>query len=149
MQVASICGSFVAVVGRNSSVKETAELMRRHHVGAVVVTDTWEGEQVPVGILTDRDIVVSVVAMDLDPRDLTAGEIMSEDLVIISGDCDVYDAISKMRSEGVRRMPVVNSNGALTGIISLDDLFPLVSHELSSLAKLPSAGQQRERAFRH
>jgi predicted transcriptional regulator len=87
--------------------------------------------------------------MDLDPRDLTAGDIMTESLVIVPENCDVYEAISMMRKGGVRRMPVVNADGALTGIVSLDDLLPLVAQELADLARLPLVGRKREFAYRH
>jgi CBS domain-containing protein len=87
--------------------------------------------------VTDRDIVIGVVAMNLDPASLTAGDIMIEDLATLPEDCDVYDAIRKMRLHGVRRMPVVNTQGVLTGIVSLDDLLPLVAQELADLARLP------------
>jgi CBS domain-containing protein len=149
MEVSEICKGFVTVVRRDSSVLEAAQLMRRYHVGAVVVINVIKGAQVPVGILTDRDIVVGVVAMDLAPRDLTAGDIMTESLVIASENCDIFDAISMMRKGGVRRMPVVDAEGALTGIVSLDGLLPFVARELAELAKLPLVGRDREFAFRH
>jgi len=123
--------------------------MRRYHIGAVVVVDAAEGAQSPVGIVTDRDIVVGVVAMNLDPRDLTAGDIMSDELVTVPEDYEVYEAMTRMREAGVRRMPVVNRNGALTGIVSLDDLLPLVAKELADLARLPSVGRKRESVLRH
>jgi CBS domain-containing protein len=149
MQISELCRDSVTVVGRDSPVLEAAQLMRRYHVGTVVVVDVSAGAQVPVGILTDRDIVVGVVAMDLNPRDLTAGDIMTESPVMVPENCDVYDAISMMREAGVRRMPVINAEGALTGIVSLDDLLPVVAQELADLARLPSAGRNREFAYRH
>jgi CBS domain-containing protein len=118
-------------------------------IGTVVVVDVSAESQVPVGILTDRDIVIGVVAMDLDPRDLTAGDIMTESLVMVPENCDVYDAISMMRKGGVRRVPVVNAEGALIGIVSLDDLLPVVAQELADLPRLPLVGRNREFAYRH
>jgi CBS domain-containing protein len=149
MQVSELCRDAVTVVRRDSPVLEAAQLMRRYHIGAVVVIDVSEGVQVPVGILTDRDIVVGVVAMDLDPRNLTAGNIMTESLVSVPENCDVFDAMSMMRKGGVRRVPVVNADGALTGIVSLDDLLPVVAQELADLARLPLVGRNREFAYRH
>jgi CBS domain-containing protein len=149
MQIADLCHESVTVVRRDTSIHEAAELMRRYHIGTVVVVDIEKGAHIPVGIVTDRDIVVGVVAMNLDPRDLTAGDIMSDELVTVPEDYDVYRAMERMRKQGVRRMPVVNSDGFLTGIVSLDDLLPLVAQELVELAKLPSAGRLRECAVRH
>ena len=149
MQISELCRDSVTVVRRDSPVLEAAKLMRRYHIGAVVVVDVSKGAQIPVGILTDRDIVVGVVAMDLDPRDLTAGDIMTESLVMLRETCDVFDAISMMRKGGVRRVPVVDAEGALTGIVSLDDLLPVVAQELADLARLPLVGRNREFAYRH
>jgi len=149
MQISELCRDSVTVVRRESPVLEAAQLMRRYHIGTVVVVDVSNGAQVPVGILTDRDIVVGVVAMDLDPGELTAGDIMTESLVIVPENCDVFDAISTMRKGGVRRMPVVDAEGTLTGIVSLDDLLPVVAQELADLARLPLAGRNREFAYRH
>jgi CBS domain-containing protein len=149
MQVSELCRDSVTVVRRDSPVLEAAQLMRRYHIGTVVVIDVVSGAQVPVGILTDRDIVVGVVAMDLNPRDLTAGDIMTESLVIVPENCDVFDAIAMMRKGGVRRMPVVDAEGGLTGIVSLDDLLPVVAQELADLARLPLVGRNREFAYRH
>ena len=149
MQIADLCRDSVTVVRRDSPIQEAAQLMRRYHIGAVVVVAPAEGEQIPVGIVTDRDIVVEVVAMNLDPRDLTAGDIMSDELVTVPEDYEVYEAMAKMRREGVRRMPVVNKSGGLTGIVTFDDLLPVIAQEFADLASLPSAGRKRECALRH
>jgi CBS domain-containing protein len=149
MQIASLCRGSVIVVDRETSVRESAELMRRYHVGAVVIVEVRNAAQIPVGMVTDRDIVIGVVAMNLDPANLTAGDIMIENLATVPEDCDVYDAIRTMRLHGVRRMPVVNARGALTGIVSLDDLLPLVAQELANLARLPTKGREQEFAMRH
>jgi signal-transduction protein with cAMP-binding, CBS, and nucleotidyltransferase domain len=148
MQVSELCGDFVAVVLRSSPVQEAAQLMRQYHIGAVVVVDVSDSVQIPVGIVTDRDIVVGVVAMNVDPQKLSVGDIMTEDLSVVAAECDVFEAIAEMRRQGVRRMPVVNSDGVLRGIISLDDLLPVVAQELADLAKLPSVGRKRERVSR-
>jgi CBS domain-containing protein len=149
MKVADLWRDTVTVVGRDSPIREAAMLMRRYHVGAIVVVDTIEGAQIPVGIVTDRDIVIEVVAMGLDAGKLSAGDIMSDELVTVPEDCEVYEAMARMRECGVRRMPIVDANGALTGIISLDDLLPLAAQELGDLARLPSVGRKREFALRH
>jgi CBS domain-containing protein len=149
MQVADLCRGTVVVAQRNSTVLEAAQLMRRYHIGAVVVVDVPEQTQVPAGIVTDRDIVVGVVAMGLDPADLTVGDIMTEKMVLVKENEDVFDAIETMREEGVRRMPVVNDQGALTGIISLDDVLPVVAQELADLARLPLVARKQEFEFRH
>jgi CBS domain-containing protein len=149
MQIGDACSDAVVVAKRDSPVRECAQLMRRYHVGAVVVVDVHNGVQIPVGIVTDRDIVVGLVAMDLDAAELTAGDIMTEGLATVLETSDIFDVIRKMRQDGVRRMPVVSPEGNLTRIVSLDDLLPFVAQELAELAKLPVAARKRECEFRH
>jgi CBS domain-containing protein len=119
--------------------------MRRHHVGDLVVTEERaNGRQVPIGIVTDRDIVVSVVATTLDPAVYTVGDLVARELVTVAEDQGVFESIQQMRTNGVRRMPVVDREGGLVGIISVDDLIQLLSDEMSELAKLISREQVRE-----
>ena len=118
-------------------------------LGTSLWSTLWKGSRSQSGIVTDRDIVVGVVAMGLDPRELTAGDIMGDDLITVPETYDVHEALTRMREEGVRRMPVVNTRGELTGIVTFDDLLPLVAEELAALARLPSTGRQRECALRH
>ena len=149
MQIADLCRGSVVVACRDSTVLEAAELMRRYHIGAIVVVDVPGGTQVPAGIVTDRDIAVGVVALGLDPADLTVGDIMTEKVVLVKENVDVFDAIETMRHEGFRRMPVVNDQGTLTGIVSLDDVLPVVAQELADLARLPLVAWKQECEFRH
>ena len=150
MRIKDFCRKkLTVVVTRDSTVLEAAQTMRRYHIGAVVVVDMVGESQVPVGIATDRDIVMAVVAMDLDPRSLCVGDIMGSEVVTVAEDCDAHEAIATMREKGVRRMPVVNANGALAGIVTMDDLLPILAEELVDLAKLPSGGRSREFATRH
>jgi hypothetical protein len=145
------CRSLIFATNPLPSSGEILRSMRLRNSCGATTLGPWSSwtSHIPVGIVTDRDIVVGVVAMNLDPRDLTAGDIMSDELVTVPEDYDVYRAMERMRKQGVRRMPVVNSDGFLTGIVSLDDLLPLVAQELVELAKLPSAGRLRECAVRH
>src|SRR3954470_13154802 len=115
---------------RDESVQGAALLMRKHHVGDLVVVDQADGERIPVGIVTDRDIVVSVIALGLDPSSLLVGDIMSDDLLTTSEDDDVYATIERMRLRGIRRVPVVNARGGLAGVVSADDLLEFLADEM-------------------
>ena len=97
-----------------------------------------------MGLITDRDIVTSVIAMQLDPTAITAGDLISRDTVVVREDQGVFETIQHMRAHGVRRMPVVNQQGALVGIIAVDDLIELLAEELSELPKLVSKEQAQE-----
>lgn len=149
MEIASLCRGPLVVASHNSTVQEAAELMRRYHVGAVVVIEVVNGMQVPLGIVTDRDIVVEVIAMKLAPADLTVTDIMSTELVAAREDDDIFEAIRIMRDRGVRRIPIVNAQRGLVGLVSLTDLLPLVAQEYADLAKLPLVGRKQECELRH
>jgi CBS domain-containing protein len=140
MRIGDICTTQTIHCRRDMTVQQAALLMRNHHVGDLVVVEQPNGEQVPVGILTDRDIVVSVIALGLDPASLLVGDIMSEQLLTAGEDDDVYDIIERMRFKGIRRLPVVNSLGGLSGIVSVDDLLEFLAGEVGELVRI-SAGQ--------
>jgi CBS domain-containing protein len=134
---------------RDESVQGAALLMRKHHVGDLVVVDKVDGnERFPVGIVTDRDIVVSVIALGLDPASLTVGDIMSDDLLTTSELDDVYATIERMRFRGIRRVPVVNEAGGLTGIVSADDLLEFLAEEMGDLSRISSHQQAHEKRAR-
>ena len=138
----------VVIAPRETSVLEAAKLMRQHHVGDIVVTDETGGRCVPVGIVTDRDIVLEVLAQDLDAASLSVGDIMTGDLITVKESEGVFQTIQLMRAKGARRAPVVDREGALIGIVSVDDLVELLAEELSELAKLISREQKREAEMR-
>ncbi len=136
MPIAEICNREVIVMQREESVIDAAKLMRERNVGTVVVVEGDEGGRVPIGIVTDRDLVVEIIATQVDPAMVRIGDIVMPELVTVQGDCGVYEAIRYMRSKGVRRLPVVDGNGTLLGIVTLDDLLGLLAEELGALAKL-------------
>jgi CBS domain-containing protein len=144
MPIGDICVLDVITCNRDTKIDEVAQLMRRHHVGDVVVTEESKGKRVPVGIITDRDIVASVIAMELDPTIFSAGDLVSRPVITVREDFGVFEAIQQMRKHGVRRMPVLDQAGALAGIISIDDLIALLAAEMGELAKLISKEQDEE-----
>jgi CBS domain-containing protein len=138
----------VVVVKKDESVQAAALLMRRYHVGDLVVVEEGRGRCVPVGILTDRDIVIETLAEDVNIEELTIGDIMSLDLVTVNEDEDVIDAIEMMRAKGIRRVPVVDRSGALVGIVTVDDLIELFAEVIGDIAKLITHEQKREKEKR-
>jgi len=144
MPVGDICVREVVTATRETTIQEAARLMRENHVGDLLVLDHTKGNRKPVGIVTDRDIVVAIVALGLDPSVLTAGDIMGPELETAPDDQGVFETISQMRRAGVRRIPVVNKQGYLVGIISIDDLIQLLAEEMGELAKLMSREQRKE-----
>lgn len=148
MHIGEICTVQTVCCTRTESVQGAAILMRRHHVGDLVVVDLEDGVNRPVGILTDRDIVVSVIAPGLDPSSLQAGDIMSVDLLTAHDTDDVYETIERMRLRGIRRVPVVDGSGNLNGIVSADDLLEFLAEEMGELSRISSWQQARERRAR-
>ena len=144
MPVGELCIRQVVVTARKTSVLEAAKLMRQHHVGDVVVTDEISVRRVPVGIVTGRDIVLEVLAQELDTTSLTVGDIMAGDLITVRENDGVFQTIQLMRAKGARRAPVVDGQGVLVGIVSVDDFVELLADELSQLAKLIAREQKLE-----
>ncbi|HEY7335284.1 MAG TPA: CBS domain-containing protein [Bryobacteraceae bacterium] len=144
MPISEICVREVIVAPRDTPVQEAARLMRQNHVGNLVVMEGRNGSGVPVGIVTDRDITVSVVATKLDPNVFTLGDLITQEVVVAREDQGIFETIRQMRTNGIRRMPVVSRDGELIGIVSVDDVIQLLAEEMSELAKLISHEQARE-----
>lgn len=144
MSIGEICNRKVVIAERSASVAELARLMREYHVGDVVIVDARAGRRYPVGIVTDRDIVVGAIALGLLPDTLTAGDLATAEVVLAEEGEGVFDTVRYMRSKGVRRMPVVDKEGTLVGIVTLDDLLELLAEEMVELARLTAAERRRE-----
>ena len=148
MTVGKFCNREVIIAEKDSTVFEVAKLMRNHHVGDVIVVSTSGDRTKPIGILTDRDIVIEVIAADVPLDSVSAGDIMSYELVTARESDSIWDTLQHMRAKGVRRVPVVNDAGGLEGILSIDDLLELFAEELNLLAKVPFREQLIEGATR-
>ena len=144
MNAGELCNREVVVAYRDTPLAEAANLMRSHHVGSLVVVAYRLSERVPVGILTDRDIVVAVVAKGLDPRTLTVGDVMGGALVTVREQDGITDALRLMREHGIRRIPVLTHSGALAGILTIDDVLELITEELGDFVKAISRERVRE-----
>ena len=144
MPIGELCNREVVFTLRNTAVVEAAQLMRRYHVGDLVVVDEIDGRRVPVGIVTDRDIVTEVVAKVCPAEGCSVENIMRTPLVTVQENDGVIATIQLMRVHGVRRVPVVGKAGELIGIVSVDDLLELLAEELAELAKVAPRQQARE-----
>lgn len=144
MKVGEICNRDVVIVDRNDPISDAAKLMRQHHVGTVVVVEKRGEQCFPIGILTDRDLVVEVLANDVSPGTLLVGDVMTFDLMTAEEEEDLLEVIKHMRDKGIRRMPVVSKGGMLIGIITMDDLLDLIAEQLADLVVLVGREQKRE-----
>jgi CBS domain-containing protein len=136
MNVGKICSRQPVTVTPRTDLVAAAELMREKHVGFLIVVEPEAHAQVgrPVGVLTDRDIVISVVARRADPTLLTAGDVMNREPVLAEESDSIDQALRTMRRMGVRRLPVVGSRGVLTGVLSLDDVLDVLAEEIGQLS---------------
>ena len=144
MSVGELCNRTVIVTSRTTRLDEAARLMREHHVGSIVVVDETPAGSQPVGIVTDRDIVIEIVAAGVSPATVTVEEIMAPDLVVAKEGEDLLDTLTRMRAKGIRRVPVVNGVGALLGILSLDDMLGVLAAHVDGLLKVIAQEQARE-----
>lgn len=108
--------------------------MRDHHVGALLVTDDEPQDDRAIGVVTDRDLVVHAIADELDPASVTVDAVMTPEIAGIDRDADVHHAMQTMRELGVRRLAVTAEDGAVVGVLSLDDIVDALAVEMSSLA---------------
>ncbi|MCP5153767.1 MAG: CBS domain-containing protein [Ectothiorhodospiraceae bacterium] len=148
MRIGEICNARPVTVARGASVIDAARLMREHHVGdVVVVEETGDGAR-PVGILTDRDIVIEVVAREVPLTEVSVGDVMSFDLLRLDAMDPVSIALEQMRERAVRRAPVIDTEGLLVGVVSIDDLLGFLAREITELYALVVRAREQERALR-
>lgn len=140
-----LCTREVVVAPPSLSVDEAARLMRERHVGCIVVVEQGDGGRLPIGILTDRDIVMAVVAKDADAKTLRAGDVMTATVASVRESDTLYDVLSTMRSRGVRRVPVTGPHGTLAGILTLDDVLNALAGQLQALGSV--VGRERRQEF--
>ncbi|WP_336036793.1 CBS domain-containing protein [Halobacterium yunchengense] len=135
MPVADVARTNVVTAHRDQSAGNLASVMVDEDVGSVVIED----DDQPVGIVTDRDLVVDVLEPRHEPAEVSAADIMTETPVTVATDDGVFDTTETMAEHAVRRLPVVDGDGALEGIVALDDLVVLLSDELGHLADVVEA----------
>jgi len=148
MLLKDACTLDVVCCGPDTRVTEAAHLMRHQHVGDLIVVDEPDGDRVPIGVVTDRDIVVEVLGKGLDPAATRVKDIIRTPVVIATETEDTAQAIERMRTHGVRRLPVVGRHGGLVGVIALDDLLKFFAADVNALLDVVIKGQSREHRAR-
>ena len=132
MSAGSICSREVDTANYSETVLDAARRMRDRQVGALIVVD----DMTPVGILTDRDLTVRVLAAGLDPHATRVSQVMTPSPTTIREDDSIQAGVSYMRAGRFRRLPVVGHNGRLVGILAIDDVLELVAEELADIGHL-------------
>jgi len=144
MSISEFCSRHVVCAERGTTINEAARLMRQHHVGDVIIVDCVGVRRIPVGIVTDRDIVVEIVAAGLDARALKVDDLVDGPLVTVAETASYAETVRLMSNKGVRRIPVLNAAGDLVGIITLDDMLRQLAGPLAQLGELTNRGRQHE-----
>lgn len=145
MKIIDLATVHVVTIRAGASVVEAARLMRENHVGTVVIVGHNRSMLAPVGLITDRDIVVGPIAAGVtDLESLKVEDIANHDLIVAEADQEISDVARVMLTSGVRRVPVVNAAGALVGIVSYDDLMSKMADDLADLTRLYSRQRRRE-----
>ncbi len=136
MNVGQVSQHNAVTVRATDDLVAAARVMRENHIGYLIVVEpaVQEGEFTPVGVITDRDIVVSVVAREADPRSLCVGDVMTRRPCVVLLEDSITDALQQMKRIGVRRLPVVGAYGQLAGVLSLDDILTRMAGDMESVA---------------
>ncbi|MEN8257550.1 MAG: CBS domain-containing protein [Thermodesulfobacteriota bacterium] len=149
MSVGEFCNRQVVITSPESDIVAVAKLMRKHHVGDVVIVQGKEGAaKMPLGIITDRDLVIELLAQEVALDAVTVGDAMSYELVTCQESDGIWETLQRMESRGIRRMVVVNDEGSLVGILTVDDLLELLAEEMTTLSKVTLGQQARERRYK-
>ncbi len=150
MCVGDICRRDVVTITPNANLREAASVMREKHVGLLVVVGSAaeHADRTVQGVMTDRDIVVTVVGRGAEPKDLKVGDVMTRNPLLVAEGASVAGALGLMRTGGVRRVPVVGARNELIGVLSLDDVLDAVASQLMTISGAIRGGQARERTTR-
>lgn len=148
MKVREICASDVVCCRPGTTALEAARLMRLRHAADIVVVSDPEKERIPLGVVTERDLVVEVLGNGRDASLMPLSALVRTPLVIATECEDAHEVLERMRVQGVRRIPVVDGRGALVGIVTLDDLLGALLGEVHALLATTGSAQRREESSR-
>ncbi|HEX7688309.1 MAG TPA: CBS domain-containing protein [Burkholderiaceae bacterium] len=144
LAVGCLCTRILTVVRRETPLVDAARRMREEHVGCVVVAEPTPTGDVAVGILTDRDIVVSVVALGIDPAALAVSDVMTAAVSSVPEGGSIGTVLALMRDQGIRRVPVTSADGVLVGLLTFDDLVAALTLQTQAMTEALVVGRQRE-----
>lgn len=144
MDISSICTRRMVTVDGGSTLHHAAITMREQHVGALIVTQQTGADGCVVGIVTDRDLVIDVLARGVNPANIKVGDLANEPHASVREDADLTSGMAVMEQYGVRRALVTDAQDRVIGILSLDDMMDACAQELAGLSRVIRSGLQRE-----
>lgn len=133
MRIIDICSSKVEYINLNASARDAAGKMSESRVGTLVVLA--HNGSTPIGILTDRDLVLKVLAKGASPEAVSVADVMTRDVGTCRGNHELFDAVQIMHRHGVRRLPVLNEDGAMVGLVSADDIYSALAAHMRELSQ--------------
>jgi CBS domain-containing protein len=138
MKAGELCIREVATATARETVVAAARRMADLRTGDLIVVEHRSGELPrPLGVVTDRDLVVRVLACaERSPTNTTIGDVMRPGLVTASEDEDVERILARMRDHAIRRIPIVDRRGGLRGILSLDDVLCWMREQIEVASKM-------------
>lgn len=143
MSVGEICNRNPVIIGKSDSIYHAAELMRDKNANYIIVVESRQGENIPIGITTERDIVVKMVAERLDLDKVTIGEVMQPQPLVAHEDDHIAQTVKRMRHSGVRCLPIINADDVLIGILSIDDILDKQAELLNDIGHILTRQQTR------
>jgi len=145
MTIARICQREVDLAAADETTQVAAKRMEARSVGSLVIVD---GRRRPIGIVTDRDLAMHVCGQGLDPGQVRIGEVMSPNPTSVTEDSSIEKALDVMRSVAVRRLTVIDDDGGLIGVVTLDDILLLMAEDFGQLRALLTQSSPRQLAGR-
>lgn len=133
VEIESICQRNLDLIRADDSVATAADRMRQRTVGSLIVVDDAKH---PLGIITDRDLVIRALADAKDPDATPVSEVMTPDVVVATGDTSINSALRLMRDGPFRRLPIVNHEGVLIGLVTVDDVLIRIGREFGEIGSL-------------
>lgn len=149
MKIGDVCRHDAVSIANTEGITEAARLMREHHVGFLIVHQLGDDLRRPIGVLTDRDLVLEVMAKKVDPETLKVDDVMTRQPLVAIESEDVSDLLQAMQLAGIRRVPVADIRGALTGVIAIDDVFDIVTTFMCNITGSIKHEQRVERRARN
>jgi predicted transcriptional regulator len=144
MKVIEYCKRAVIAINAKADAVDAAKLMREEHVGFLIVYRDGDELQKPIGVLTDRDLVLGVMAREVDPHSVTVNDVMTGQPLIANDNDELSDLLQAMRLAGIRRVPVVDVRGALVGVMAVDDAIDVVTGLMCDIAGSIKSEQRQE-----
>lgn len=139
----------LVTLASHATVLDAVKMMRDHHIGNVIICEERDGQKFPIGMVTDRDLAVDVLAQCADPATLKVSAVMTHQIVTCPFNAGIFEMIRVMKTNGITRLPLVSDSGSLKGIVNAKNLIQLLLSGLSDLSQISDRQVKNEAAMKH